>query len=542
MVGLFAAGLATLTLLYAPQPLLPAFSREYGLHPANATLAVSVATAGLLLGVIPVTLLSRNHERRTVIVLSLFAATALGALTVVAPNWSVLLVLRGLQGMALAGVPATATAYAAEVHGVGRAGLMSGLFVAGSTMGGLSGRLVAGVLADLGGWRAGLGGGALLAATATLATGALLPRIARSCPQRRYVRPAHFAARARSTSARALSALWREADSLQLRLCLIAALLMTAFSGTYNVLAFRLIDDPYRLSQGTLGLVFLVYLAGTVASTVSGRLADRTPRKFLLVTAATLLAAGATLTLARPLALVVSGLALLTGGFFAAHGVASGWTGVAARGHRGTAAARYTFWYYAGTTLGGPVGGTAFGHGQWTGTATVVIVLALLAAAVGLTLPRSAVPEAAPARVRRDRFHGWLLLGPLRGLRTGTAHARTAISRAGAGAVRAGRGTVRTGARVARVSSPRARPTTGSPGNGIGGPRTGRRAGPRRPILRLRGAPGETPNRPNAPVVPRCRPRRRDGISRPHRSHPAANGDPRAYIPQESAHASHDQP
>lgn len=542
MIGLFAAGLATLTLLYAPQPLLPAFSREYGLHPANATLAVSVATAGLLLGVVPVAVLSHNHERRTVIILSLFTATLLGALTVVAPNWPVLLVLRGLQGIALAGVPATATAYATEVHGVGRAGLMSGLFVAGSTMGGLSGRLLAGVLADLGGWRAGLGGGALLAAAATLATGALLPRIARPSPQRRYVRPAHFAARARSTSARALSALWREADSLQLRLCLIAVLLMTAFSGTYNVLAFRLTDDPYRLSQGTLGLVFLVYLAGTVASTVSGRLADRTPRKFLLVTAATLLATGAALTLTRPLALVVAGLALLTGGFFAAHGVASGWTGVAARGHRGTAAARYTVWYYAGTTLGGPVGGAAFGHGQWTGTATVVVVLALLAAAVGLTLPRSAVPEATPDRVLRDRFHGWLLLGPLHGLRTGTAHARAAVSHAGAGAARAGRGAVRTGAQVTRVGSRGTRPSTGSPGNGVAGPRAGRQAETRRQVLRLRGAPVEAPDRPSAPVVPLSGPGGRGGISHPHRSHPTASGDPQKRNPRESAPASHDRP
>jgi YNFM family putative membrane transporter len=414
MVGIFGAGLATLALLYAPQPLLPALAYSYSLHPANATLAVSVATAGLLLGVIPVAVLSHRYERRTVIVVSLLAATFFGGLTVIAPSWPVLLVLRGLQGVALAGVPATATAYAAEIYGITRAGLMSGLFVAGSTVGGLSGRFLAGILADVGGWRAGLGGVTVVAAIATLGTRFLLPRVVRPEPRiRNYVRPSHFASRTRSTWTRTLSALWHEADPLQIRLCLIALLLMTAFSATYNVLSFRLTAAPYSLSQGALGLVFLVYLAGTAASTISGRLSDQLPRKYLLVMAALLLAAGAGLTLSSPLVLIIVGLALLTGGFFAAHGVASGWTSVAARGQRSTAAARYTVWYYAGTTLGGPVGGTAYGHGQWTTTAIIVVILALLAAMVGLALPRSARVDFTGDTVRGDRIRSWLLLEPV---------------------------------------------------------------------------------------------------------------------------------
>lgn len=417
MIGIFGVGLATLTMLYAPQPLLPALANTYALHPANATLAISVTTAGLLLGVIPVAILAHHYERRTVIVASLLAATFFGGLTVLAPTWPILLILRGLQGIALAGVPATATAYAAEIHGVTRAGLMSGLFVAGSTVGGLSGRFFAGVLADVGGWRAGLCGVTVVAGLATLGSRVLLPRIARAeSMKQRYVRPIHFICRTRSTWSRTLSALWQEADSLQIQLCLIALLMMTAFSATYNVLSFRLTSAPYSLSQGALGLVFLVYLAGTVASTFSGRLSDQLPRKYLLVTATLVLALGAGLTLATPLILVIVGLALLTGGFFATHGIASGWTSVAARGQRSTAAARYTVWYYAGTTLGGPVGGTAYGHGQWTATALIVMSFALIAAAVGLALPRTTVIPFTGDTVRGDRIRSLLLFDPVLGL------------------------------------------------------------------------------------------------------------------------------
>lgn len=51
-VGLLMAGLATFTLLYATQAILPYFTRDYGISPAEAALSVSMATAGLGVGLI----------------------------------------------------------------------------------------------------------------------------------------------------------------------------------------------------------------------------------------------------------------------------------------------------------------------------------------------------------------------------------------------------------------------------------------------------------------------------------------------------------
>lgn len=379
LAGLFAAGLATFALLYAPQPLLPALAATYGLGPATASLALSVSTAGLVLGVVPVAVVAHRLGHRTVIILSLVAASVLGLLAAAAPDWGLLLLLRGLQGVALAGVPATAVAYATEATGLSRAGLMSGLYIAGTTVGGLSGRILGGVLGDLGGWRLGIGGVACASVLATALAWLLLPGF----PVRRPATPA----RARAAWQDPLAALWREADRLQLGLCLIGALLMTAFVATYNGVAFRLAAPPYGLSQSAVGLVFLVYLAGTAASAVAGRLADRIPPRVLVVVSALLLSTGAGLTVAASLTLVIMGLGLLTAGFFAAHGVASGWVGRAAQTHRGTASARYTVWYYAGSTVGGPLGGWAFGLGGWYATSALVGALGVGAAATALVLP-----------------------------------------------------------------------------------------------------------------------------------------------------------
>jgi hypothetical protein len=72
-------------------------------------------------------------------------------------------------------------------------------------------------------------------------------------------------------------------------------------------------------------------------------------------------------------------------------------------------------WYYAGTTLGGPVGGTAYGHGRWPATALIVLTLALIAAMVGLGLPRTTTVPFTGDTVRGDRLRAWLLLEPVLG-------------------------------------------------------------------------------------------------------------------------------
>jgi YNFM family putative membrane transporter len=373
-------------LLYSPQPLLAMLAVRYRLDPVSASLVLSVSTLGLMLGVVPVAVITHRLDRRRVILLALGTATLLAALGAAAASWPVLLLLRGLEGVALSAVPATALSYATEWAGLRRTGLVSGLYIAGTTVGGLSGRVLGGALGDLGGWRLGTGGVAVAAGAATLCAWLLLP----AGRGQHHVKPKRPVTRPWS----AFTALWREADRLQIMLCLIGALLMTAFVATYNTMTFRLTGPPYLLSASTIGLIFLVYLAGTLASAVAGRLADRLPRRVLVAGSSLLLTVGAVVMSAHELWLVVTGLALLTAGFFAAHGVANGWVGAAAARHRGTATARYTVWYYAGSTLGGPLGGLALNVGGWPATATLVGSIGMVTAAIALALPASMAPGA----------------------------------------------------------------------------------------------------------------------------------------------------
>ncbi|MEV4439586.1 MFS transporter, partial [Streptomyces sp. NPDC049577] len=174
--GLFAAGVATFALLYSTQALLPAISAGLGVTPDEASWTVSAATGGLAIAVVPLSALSERFGRRTMITAALCVAAVVALLVPFAPSLGWLVGLRVVQGAALAGVPASAMAYLAEeVRPKALVGAI-GLFVAGNSIGGMTGRILAGWAAQAWGWRAGLAAVGALAVVCAVAFRLLIPR------------------------------------------------------------------------------------------------------------------------------------------------------------------------------------------------------------------------------------------------------------------------------------------------------------------------------------------------------------------------------
>jgi len=387
-VAMFAAGVATFALLYAPQPLLPLFSRDMHVSPAASSLTLAVATGALALALLPAGWLSDAWGRTRVMRLSLAASSALGLLAAAAPGFGALLAIRGLQGVALAGVPAVGMAYLTEeIHPLSL-GSSIGLLIGGNALGGMAGRLIGGTLAEAAGWRAALLAVALLSAACTL----IFVRLA---PQARRHQPRRFAAR---PALHALATLLR--DRGQLRLDALAALLMGTFVAVYNGIGFRLAAPPYGLGETAIAAIFLIYPIGSLASAIAGRLADTFGRRRVLPAGVAIALLGVAVTAARPLPLVIAGVALLTVGFFAAHSVASSWVGRRAPALPAQASALYLLAYYAGSSLAGPLGGAAWSAGRWSDVIALAAALLLAALLVSLRLrvtPRLAsAPPATP--------------------------------------------------------------------------------------------------------------------------------------------------
>ncbi|MGW5745237.1 MFS transporter [Amycolatopsis sp. NPDC003861] len=365
-----AAGISSFALLYAPQPVLPQLAAQYHLDPGGAALAVSVATGALAIAVLPIAALSEVVGRRPVILTSVIASVVFGLLLPLMPTYPALLVLRALQGVAIAGFPGVAAAYLAER--LGRAGVAAavGAMIAGNTIGGMLGRLASGFTAGPLGWRGALLVVACVGAVCAAVTVVTLP-------------PGPRPGRAGGVGRGLLTALSKPVLLAQYAVALLA---MGSFVALYNAAGFRLTGSPLELSPAVASLVFLAYATGSVSSAAAGRLVARVGRRRALIGALLLTATGAALTLPDSLPLVIAGFLVLTCAFFAAHAVANGWAAAdAPETARGQVGGMYTATYYLGSSVGGAAGAWVYGHAGWSWLIAAVAVWLLLAvAAVGV--------------------------------------------------------------------------------------------------------------------------------------------------------------
>ncbi|HHT40757.1 MAG TPA: MFS transporter [Actinomyces sp.] len=378
-ISLFLAGLATFALLYDTQPVLPQIGAHFGLRPDQAALSVSVSTLGLAVALLVVGPLSEVRGRTRIIFASLFTAGLVAIGVGLAPSWEVLLLLRLLQGISVAGLPAVAMAYLAEeVHDSAQA-RAAGLYIGGTALGGMTGRLGVSGLAELVGWRGGLIGMGAIALMCAIAVWLWLPRSRGFVPGESGLR--HLAEQT--------SAILH--DKVLLGLFFVAAAGMGSFVGVFNIMGFRLEAPPYGYSVGVVGLIFIVYALGSYASAFAGKMAQKLGQRKVAPMTASVMITGLLITLATPIWAIIIGLAIFTAGFFATHGVASGWVAARARagvGATGQASSGYMFFYYVGSSVFGALAGTFWTWKQWPGVVLMAGVLLFMLLGVLIMLKR----------------------------------------------------------------------------------------------------------------------------------------------------------
>ena len=376
-IALFLAGFSTFSLIYCVQPLLPEFSRDFALTPATSSLALSVTTGCLAVSIMLAGALSEALGRRGLMFFSISGAAVLNLLAAMAPTWHLMLVARALEGFVLGGVPAVAMAYLSEEVPHERLGRIMGLYVGGTAFGGMIGRVAIGGLTEFLSWRAAMGTLAGLTFVAAVAFVWLLPPSTKFKRQPGLNIGTHLSAWGRHLRNPALPPFF-----------LLGFLSMGAFVTVYNYLGYRLLGAPFLLSQTQIGLVFLSYIFGMLASPLSGALADRFGRPRVLAAGALVSMTGLLATLSGGLPLIIVGVVVLTIGFFIVHSVSSGAVGKLAQGHKGHASSLYLLAYYAGSSVMGSVGGSVWRHGEWHGVVAFSGALMAIALCVAIALQR----------------------------------------------------------------------------------------------------------------------------------------------------------
>jgi predicted MFS family arabinose efflux permease len=257
-----AGGLAVANVYYA-QPLLNAMATEFGIDPATIGFVVTFTQVGLGLGLLLLVPLGDLLNRRRLIVGQMLGSVL--ALVVVGTAGSGLVLLAGMVAIGLlAGVVQVLVAFAADLAAPTQRGRVVGTVTSGVVLGILMARTVAGTLADLGGWRSAylVSAGAMLLMSGTLF---LVLKGRDEGPRARISYPQLL---------RSTVMLFVEEPVLRARAG-IALLMFAAFSVLWTAMVLPLSAPPLSLSHSEIGLFGLAGVAGALAASRAGHLADR---------------------------------------------------------------------------------------------------------------------------------------------------------------------------------------------------------------------------------------------------------------------------
>lgn len=387
-LALFLIGFVTFALLYAVQPLLPAFAREFHLSAADSALALSMSTGLLALSILCSAMVARRMDRRQLMLGAILMATLLNGLSAVCTDWWQVLICRAFMGAFLGAVPATAMAYLGDTVEVSRLARSMGLYVAGTAMGGMSGRVGIAVIADLFGWRAGL---LSMSALCLLAAAGIALMILNKRPLPASAPP----------SSTAPLFPWRDllTHPTLPKLFLCGGIASGIFVTAYNYAGFHLLSAPFQLRPAQVGLIFSCYLFGVASSSLSGRWVEAMGSTRVLKWSCATTALGIVTTQASHLAAFILGLCLMTGGFFAMHAVCSGLVGKVAGPCKAQATSLYLLAYYIGSSALGYAGGWLWDHGGWPALSVgLMAALAVFMLLIRAMERQPAAPFSTPAR------------------------------------------------------------------------------------------------------------------------------------------------
>ncbi|PEI02535.1 MFS transporter [Pantoea agglomerans] len=373
-LALFSAGLATFALLYCVQPILPVLSQQFGVSPATSSLSLSISTGLMALGLLVTGPLSDAIGRKSVMVTALMLAAICTLISATMTSWHGILIMRALMGLSLSGVAAVGMTYLSEEMDARVVAFSMGLYISGNSIGGMSGRLLSGVLTDLFSWRIAVA----VIGCFSLASALMFWKI---LPASRHFRPITLRPRNLLINFRLH---WRDPGLPWL--FAEGFLLMGAFVTLFNYIGYRLLDAPWHLSQAVVGLLSVVYLTGSWSSPKAGALTGRLGRGPVMLGATAIMLLGLLVTAFDSLWLILPGMMMFTAGFFAAHAVASGWIGPRARRARGQASSLYLFSYYVGSSVAGTLGGLFWHNFGWSGVTLFISVLLILALLVAWRL------------------------------------------------------------------------------------------------------------------------------------------------------------
>lgn len=376
LLCLFLAGFAVFSSLYCVQPMMPMFAQFFQVSPTHSSFPLSFSTIALAVGLLFAGLISDRYGRKQIMVISLFSTAILLILSSRFPLWEVFLLSRVFIGLAISGVASVAMTYIGEEVAAQDVGFAMGLYISGTAIGGMSGRLIAGVLIDVIPWQ-----------TAMLMIGVLNLTIAvifyLTLPNSKHFKAYPI------RLVRFIQSFVKNFQDLKLRLLFAQGfILMGCFVTVFNYMSYHLLEAPFALSQAWIGLISIAYLSGIYSSPRAASWSNRFGRGRVLVAMLCMMMFGLWLMLIPSLVVVLIGLLIFTFSFFAAHSTSSSWVSVQSLQYRAVGSALYLFYYYLGSSVLGSGSGLIWEAFGWVGLTLSISLILLLGIGIAVKLSR----------------------------------------------------------------------------------------------------------------------------------------------------------
>jgi YNFM family putative membrane transporter len=356
------AGAGAFLNLYSPQAVLPLLQKEFGTTEAGIALIMFASILAVALTAPFTGAIADVIGRKRVITGAMIALVIPTAMSALAPNLEAMIFWRFVQGLVLPPIFAVTIAYIGGEMPADEATGMTGTYVMGAALGGFTGRLLTGLLAEPIGWRNAFLVDAALTALLALAVIVLLPR------EKKFVRAANLSA--------SLKQMVKHLHNPKLMATYAVGFgVLFNFIATFTFISFHLAAAPFNLSPAALGFIFTVYLVGTFIVPLVGQGVSRFGRRRFVIVVIAVWVGGILLTLAPWLVAVIVGLTLAAACGFLCQASSQAYVATSSKTGISAAIGLYVTAFYVGGSVGALLPGLAWSAAKWPGTVAMVVVM-----------------------------------------------------------------------------------------------------------------------------------------------------------------------
>lgn len=363
-----------LSVLYAPQPLLPVLSQEFGVSREAAAALTTVtfiplALAPLAYGYLLETISPIRVLKIAVPLLAVtefcFAGTS---------SFTLLMTIRLIQGLLVPAILTSLMTYLSGQSSADKIQRVMAIYIAATIFGGFIGRAASGLIANLFGWRF-----SFLALAITLCIGFLTLFRLTETSGLKTTRP----------QPKIILDVLRQPAFLPIYLSVFCLFLI--FAAVMNFLPFRLTELSDQANELRIGLMYSGYMMGIVTSLGAPRFISWVNGELRSIRIG-LLCLGLTLAglAGNQIWLFFGMMFLFCAAMFLVHSTASGLVNqLAGSEHRGLINGLYVAFYYAGGSIGSFAPGIIYRHFGWNG---FLIALAIICGIGYFCISRARLP------------------------------------------------------------------------------------------------------------------------------------------------------